>query len=62
MFIGQIELKKDEFLHPGEARDLLVTFLNVPELREKLTVGRSWRLQEGQELVGYGKVKRVVDE
>lgn len=61
MFIGQIELIEGESLHPGETRDLLVTFLNVRGLREILTVGREWRIQEGGQLVGHGIVKRVIE-
>src|SRR6185437_486947 len=29
MYIGQIELREGEFMHPGETRDVCVTFLNV---------------------------------
>jgi len=62
MFIGQIELGELEYLHPGESRDLRVTFFNVHGLREKLIEGRKWRLQEGTKLVGYGKVLRIVED
>jgi len=60
MFVGQVELHENEFLHPGESRDLLVRFLNVRGLAEKLFVGSQWRLQEGLRLVGTGRVKRIV--
>ena len=60
MQLAANQLKEGEFLYPGETRALLVTFFNVKGLREILTVGRAWRIQEGGQLVGHGIVKRIV--
>ena len=62
MYIGQIELREGEFMHPGETRDVCFTFLNVRGLAEKLVAGTTWRLQEGTRLVGTAEVKRVIHE
>lgn len=59
-YIGQIELKKGEWLYPSESRLLLVTFLDSKGLREKLEIGKEWRIQEGSHIVGKGIVKYIV--
>lgn len=46
-YIGQIDLLGETQLHPGESKDANVTFLSGPGLREKITVGTLWRIQEG---------------
>jgi len=61
MFIGKIGLNEGELLFPGQTRDLVVTFLNVEGLAEKLKVGTEWRLQEGIRLVGTARIKRVIE-
>lgn len=59
-FIGQIEMKEGEWMHPGETKDLIVTFLNVQGLKEKLVVGRKWNIQEGSKIIGTGIVKNII--
>ncbi|MBL9181567.1 MAG: hypothetical protein JNN17_05460 [Verrucomicrobiaceae bacterium] len=53
-FIGQIEVEEGDWVYPGEARELQVTFLNARGLRELLLPGRIWRIQEGPRLIGTG--------
>ncbi len=60
MFIGQLELNDGEWLYPGETRDLLISFLESEDLAEKLLIGAQWRLQEGGQLIGSARVKRVI--
>lgn len=55
-FIGQVEVPEGEWIHPGETRDLAITFMNVPGLREQLTTGRRWRIQEGARLVATAEL------
>jgi hypothetical protein len=62
MFVGQVELPENDAWHPGESRDVMVRFLNVHGLSEKLKVGAEWRLQEGWRLVAVGTIKRVVSK
>jgi translation elongation factor EF-Tu-like GTPase len=62
MFVGQVELPENDAWQPGESRDLMVRFLNVHGLAEKLKVGAEWRLQEGRRLVAVGTIKRVVSK
>ena len=60
MFIGQVELNEGEWVHPGETKILNITFLDSKGLRELLTVGRKWHIQEGPQVVGEAIVKYVV--
>jgi translation elongation factor EF-Tu-like GTPase len=55
-FIGQLEVAEGDWVHPGETRDLVITFLNVVGLDELLKVGRVWRIQEGSRLVATAEV------
>lgn len=59
-FIGQIELEEDDWVYPGETRDLIVTFLNVRGLTELLVPECVWRIQEGPRLVAVGTVKKIL--
>jgi len=58
-FIGQIEVPDDEWVYPGETRDLLITFLNARGLADLLKLGRKWRIQEGPRLVATGTVLSI---
>lgn len=55
-YIGQIEVPEGEWVHPGETRELVITFLNVVGLAEQLTAGWRWRIQEGARLVAVAEV------
>jgi elongation factor Tu len=55
-FIGQVEVPEGEWVHPGETRELTITFMNVVGLREQLTPGRRWRLQEGWRLIATAEL------
>jgi len=55
-FIGQLEVPEGEWVYPGETRELTITFMNVVGLREQLTPGRRWRLQEGWRLIATAEL------
>lgn len=59
-FIGQVEMKEDEWMFPGETKTLNITFLDAVGLRELLIEGCIWKIQEGSRVVGEAKVKYVV--
>ena len=59
-YIGRLELSEEDSLAPGESRELVIHFLSGQGLRENLTPGRSWRIQEGAKLVGEGTVLEVL--
>jgi elongation factor Tu len=61
-FIGQVEVPEGVWVHPGDSRDLRITFLNVQGLSECLTIGREWRIQEGSKLVASAKLLSFVHE
>ena len=61
-FIGQVEVPEGEYVYPGETRDLEITFLNVVGLRENLTPGKTWRVQEGFMLVATAEVLELVGD
>jgi len=58
-FIGQVEIPEGEWVHPGETRELRITFPNARGLAELLTPGRRWRIQEGGKLVAISTVLSV---
>ena len=61
-FIGQLELKENEQFFPGETKEITIKFLKDRDLMENLTVGNSWRIQEGSRLIGIAKVLKVKKE
>jgi elongation factor Tu len=58
-YIGQIDFQSPDTLELGDSREVFVRFISGPGLREKLQVGRSWRIQEGHRLVGEATVLEV---
>ena len=61
MAVGFIEMPPGTILHPGEAIDLDMTFLHWPWLPSELHPGREWLIQEGGQVVGFGRILRIVD-
>ena len=59
-YIGQVEVPEGVWVQPGEVAELVVTFVNVRGLLEKLRVGRRWRIQEGPKLVATGEVLELL--
>jgi elongation factor Tu len=55
-FIGQVEVPEGQWVYPGETRELTITFFNVAGLREQLTPGRRWRIQEGPRLIATAEL------
>src|SRR5215813_4114064 len=62
MDVGFVEFAKGELLHPGQTIEREITFWSRPGLKEVLVPGRSWRIQEGAQLVGVGTVLETLDE
>jgi hypothetical protein len=50
-YVGQVEIDSGDTIEPGETKLALVRFIDGPGLREILVPGRSWRIQEGPNLV-----------
>ena len=61
-YIGQVELPVGDLVEPGASREVVITFLNGPGLRELLKVGRSWRIQAGTKLVASARVLALLEE
>jgi translation elongation factor EF-Tu-like GTPase len=61
-FIGQIEVPEGKWIHPGETHDLEIAFLNVRGLIENLSIGRVWRIQEGERYIAAAEVLSLLDE
>ena len=55
-FVGEIVIGENEWVYPGETREVLVKFLDVRGLREMLVFGREWRIQEGGKVVANATV------
>ena len=60
-FIGQVKIPEGEELRSGEPKELLVEFLDTPNLEDNLERGREWRIQEGFVLVGQARVLEVLE-
>jgi translation elongation factor EF-Tu-like GTPase len=62
MCMGFIELPHGQDLMPGQLAELEITFWVWPELRAAIKLGRTWTIQEGPKIVGYGTVLDVLAE
>ncbi len=60
-YIGQIEIPLGEEIAPGNSRRVSIRFLSGSGLRELLSIGREWRIQEGSRLVALGRVVEVLN-
>ena len=60
MTVGVIDLPNGSELHPGQSREVTITFLGWSGLRDQVYQGRQWRIQEGQRLVAIGRVIEVL--
>ncbi|HTE40237.1 MAG TPA: SMI1/KNR4 family protein [Steroidobacteraceae bacterium] len=60
--IGQIEIPTETVIEPGEVKDLEVAFPHVRGLKEQLTIGRQWRIQELQKHVATGEVLELLGD
>ncbi len=58
-YIGKVDFE-GEWLYLGENRKVTVSFFDARGLREKLTIGREWRIQEGVHLVGKGTITKLI--
>lgn len=61
MWFGQIRLDENDKISPGESREVLVQFNAEPALVAELKPGRTWRIQEGPQLVATAKVIEILD-
>jgi len=59
-YIGQIDFPGETLIEPGQAAEMVVTFIPGPGLQEALQLGRCWRIQEGPKLVATGKVTELL--
>jgi hypothetical protein len=62
MWFGQIHLDADDKISPGESREVLVQFNSEPALLAELKPGRTWRVQEGPQLVATATAIEIVGE
>lgn len=61
MTIGFINLPHGGELRPGNSIDLPIDLWWWPKLEGEVRPGREWRIQEGAQLVGFGRVLEVLD-
>jgi hypothetical protein len=62
MTIGFIELPEGVELHPGSTIDVSLDLWWWPKLAGELYPGREWRIQEGAQLVGFGRVLEMLQQ
>ena len=61
-WFGQICLAPTDKISPGESREVVVQFNAAPALLAELTPGRTWRIQEGAQLVATATVLEILAE
>jgi hypothetical protein len=61
-YIGQVEFESADMIEPGETQAVLIRFFDGPGLRENLQPGRTWRIQEGPNLIATAKLLEVLGE
>lgn len=61
-YIGQVEFDSVDTIEPGQTIHVLIRFFDGPGLREQLVPGRSWRVQEGPNLVATASVVSIAGE
>lgn len=59
-YIGQLQIPEGKWIHPGETIEVEVAFFNVGDIKNLLTIGRRWRIQEGQKLVANAEVISII--
>ena len=59
MTIGFIELPEGVELSPGQSINVPISFWSWPRLVGEIHPGREWAIQEGQNVVGSGKIIEV---
>ena len=60
MRMGQITVPQDQWIEPGESKDVLIKFLMAEDQPINLVSGLIWRIQEGGRHVGNGKILKVI--
>ncbi|CAN7563057.1 hypothetical protein [Rhizobium sp. LjRoot254] len=58
--IGLVAVPVGPDLTSGDAFEASIEFHVWPELRPEIRSGRTWRIQEAQKVVGYGKILQVL--
>ena len=61
-YVGQVEFESADTIEPGETLEVLIRFLDGPGLREHLQPGRTWRIQEGPNLIATANLTEVLGE
>jgi translation elongation factor EF-Tu-like GTPase len=59
-YIGQLQIPEAKWIQPGETIEVEVAFFNVGDIKNLLTSGRRWRIQEGQKLVANAEVLSIL--
>jgi hypothetical protein len=61
-WFSQICLATTDHIGPVETRELIIQFNADPALMVELTPGRTWRIQEGRQLVAMATVLEILGE
>jgi translation elongation factor EF-Tu-like GTPase len=60
MAIGIIDLPEGDGLALGETKQVQITFLTWPELKDEIKPDRAWVIQEGNKVVGSGQILKII--
>jgi len=55
-YIGEIIMGDKDWIFPGEIKDAIIKFLDVPSINKYLIPGRKWWLHEGGQRVGVAEL------
>ena len=61
LVIGLLWLSPDRDIYPGDQFEAEIHFLQWPITEWDISVGRSWRIQEGGHLVAMGRILDIVE-
>jgi elongation factor Tu len=60
LVIGHLRLSPDRDIYPGDEFEAEIHFLQRPSPEWNISIGRSWRIQEGPHLVAMGRILNIV--
>ena len=60
MCMGQVEVVDDEWIQPGETREVVITFLLLPKWQKAVKPGFKWCIQAGGQHFANGEIIEIL--
>ncbi|MCR1026082.1 hypothetical protein NQT66_14765 [Cellulophaga baltica] len=58
-YMGDIQTDKDDWIMPGETKEVIVRFLSRQPIDEYMDIGRKWWIHEGHRVIGDAKILKI---